>query len=407
MPLPQTQVMNDDKVGMQYSGFFRITADVSDVILDETSIIELFQTESLLSPSLETTVTIQSTIHNIPTVKNYDEFRNAALTIYSYNPNIDNGKIFTNTQTIYRLADRKAINYNVEEFVLHACDPTLIKNHMTRISQFYPCKTPTQVAEIAFNTIGAEFETEPSSPAKDYQATNLHPFQVLAEQADTALAQGADPSFLHFMTFKDGGTGIHQFKSLKKMTQQASKFTYVWSEKGFGIQLGYPHNIMYYEFPCDFDLLTDILNGIGPDGSNQTSVNTVNTFNGISSLLSELGGKLGLYGMGTSIVRNTQSDINNPDGCVTNVEKYASLRQARLSLIRPEDTALKLIVPYNGYLHAGDVITVKFPSKFTDDLDYGSGDYIIVTLTHNIKGGSGYGTTSLDLASKTIGEGLS
>jgi hypothetical protein len=274
---------------------------------------------------------------------------------------------------------------------------------MTRISKFFSCQTPTQVTSFALNTIGAELETESSAPPKDYQATNLHPFQVVQEQADTALANGSDPSFLHYMTFKDGGTGIHNFKSLVNLTKKSSKWTYVWNEKGFNIQLSNPNNIMYYEFPCDFDILTDILNGIGPDGSNQTSVNVVNPFNFTSSLL---GGKIGKGGgMGSAINTAVTSDVNNPDGCNTDVEKYASLHQARMNLIRPEDTALKLIVPYNGYLHAGDIITAVFPSKFTQELDYGSGNYIIVTLTHNIKSG-GYGVTILDLASETVGQGL-
>ncbi len=406
MPLNSQPQKSIQEMKIPYSGFSIAHVDVPDNILDETSTLESFQTESLLSPSLETTVKIQSTIHN-QVVKDYDQFREAEMVLISHNPNIDDDKKFTNSQTIYRMSNRVMVNYNVEEFILHACDPTLINNHLTRISDFYRCKSPTEVAGAALTSIGAVVDLEESAPRKDYQATNLHPFQILSEQADTALAGGNDPSFLHFMTFHDGGSGIHNFKSLYNMTKQPSKWIYVWNEKGMGMQLGNPHNIMHYEFPCDFDLLTDILNGVGADGSNQTTVTSVGTFNFINSLVGTAENIIKLSpfgGMGTSINKPVTTD-HNLDGCPTQVEQYIALRQARLSMIRPEDTALRLTVPYNGYLHAGDIITARFPSKYSTDLDYGSGDYIIVSLTHNIKGG-GYGVTILDLASQSIGRGI-
>jgi hypothetical protein len=53
------------------------------------------------------------------------------------------------------------------------------------------------VSDVLVNCAGAiNPDIEPSLPARDYIAENIHPFQVVNQQAEVALAGGNDPSFL-------------------------------------------------------------------------------------------------------------------------------------------------------------------------------------------------------------------
>jgi hypothetical protein len=67
---------------------------------------------------------------------------------------------------------------------------------------------------------------------------------------------------------------------------------------------------------------------------------------------------------------------------------------------------LRLTVPWYPELHAGKVIHIELQNKVENTLlNYGSGDYLIVSLTHNIKRG-GMATTTMDCVSTTVGEGV-
>ncbi|MEX0596051.1 MAG: hypothetical protein WD512_06075, partial [Candidatus Paceibacterota bacterium] len=236
---------------------------------------------------------------------------------------------------------------------------------------------------------------------------NIHPFQVIAEQADVAL-NGSDPSLLHYITYINNGSQ-HHFRSIKNLTQGGIQAEFTYNEKGFDQQLGNPFNIMAYEFPCDFDLLTDILNGLGPDGAPSASLTTINTFTGSASLVN---GEIGdCSGMGGSLLAEGETDTGNPDdNCGTHLEDWAAVRQARVSLLQPDKIALKILVPIHPELHVGDMVYVNFINKHDPppnggNLNYGSGDYLVVNLNHTIKSG-GLGITTLELSSKSIGNGI-
>jgi len=382
----------------QASGLFIVSLDVEGQLVVETSVPEIQLRESLLSPTLESSAIIQSTIHT-SWERNFDNLKGRVIGFQLASPAFEDD-VLQVEQIIFRMENRKRINEQTEEYTLQAVDPTIITNHSTRISKMYKCQTPDVVVTEAMAAIDAQVDIEKTTPARDYAATNIHPLQVLAEQADVALFAN-EPDLLHYMTFKDGGT--HHFRSIKSLTQEKSKFAFVYNEKGFGLQLGDPHNIMYYEFPCDFDLLSDILNGVTITGERSASAITVNPTTASGNIVRGKVGENG--GMGGNVAVDAQTSTGtNDDACGSHVEDYAALRQARLALIQPSNIALKITVPFNPILHAGDMIDVTFWNKELGALLYGTGNYLIVTLTHNMKAG-GYGVTNLDLISKTAGDG--
>ena len=94
------------------------------------------------------------------------------------------------------------------------------------------------------------------------------------------------------------------------------------------------------------------------------------------------------------------------DGCETAIEQYLHLRPPRMALLQSDKISLKMIVPFNPLIHAGDTIDVKFYAKRDDVDDYGSGKYLIVNMVHNIKpGATMYGTTSVECVSRTVSQG--
>lgn len=393
----------DNNFGTEYSGFFALDFPPSlknGGIFNEMAVTEIQLNESLLSASLETSILFQSSIHTLP-MKNYDDFRNSEVKVKMANPNIMTGPddpfILETTQRIYRLENRKPMSYQLENFTIKACDQSLLNNEVTRVSDYYKCLTPSEVAHRALSALGvANVDIEESFPPRDYNAANIPPFQILAEQAEVALATN-DPSFLHFMTFKNGAT--HNFKSLRTMANQSPVWSYVYNVKGLGGQLGNPYNIMAYEFPCDFDLLSDIQNGVGMG----TSVISMNPFSGSTGIVGGNINEAGGMGNGNNV--DIVSDINTTDdNCGVQAEDYTPLRKSRIGLIQPEMISLRLLVPFNPLLHAGEMINVAFHSSLNGELDYGSGDYLIVNMNHTIKTG-GYGVTTMELVSRSIGHG--
>ena len=80
------------------------------------------------------------------------------------------------------------------------------------------------------------------------------------------------------------------------------------------------------------------------------------------------------------------------------VEHYIHKRTEPISLLHREMIDLKMIVPFNPTLHVGYLINAFFTSKRapgSENLDFGSGTYLIAHMTHNIKVGD-YSTTTLE-----------
>jgi hypothetical protein len=76
-----------------------------------------------------------------------------------------------------------------------------------------------------------------------------------------------------------------------------------------------------------------------------------------------------------------------------------------MSLLDQDKIALRLTVPFSPFLHAGDVIDVSIPDKGVGNGEvYGSGKYLISSMTHNIKAG-GLGITTLECVSNTVAAG--
>lgn len=393
---------------------FTVNLGVSDpALLYEVAITGIALTESLLSPTLQTTLVVQDTIHTVP-VKNLDLYKNVDVEI-----NIERkvNRLFNTFETmkvkqkIFRLDNRARFTPMIEKFTLQACDPSLLTNAEKRVSKSWECQTPTAiVTDILQRCLEVKnIVVEESGPPRTYFAENIRPFQAIAQQADTALARGDDPSFLHFMTYDITGGGTHHFRSLAQMTKQPISYEFIFSEKGTTPNLySDPHQIITYEFPCDFDYLSDILNAEGE----RATLFDINPANGVRSML---GNQSTGCGMGGSYASESFTDKGSSDKCELNVEKYALLRQARMGLLDQDKIALRMTVPWNPELHVGQMIKVTFPNipsganyeeiPADQRKDYGTGDYLIVTMTHNLNSG-GFATTILDCVAKTIGQGI-
>lgn len=387
--------------------------DVGTPELVDINVTEVNLTESLLTPGLQTNLVVQSKISSDQEYgkKNLDNYyakavkinlERAVIPLYAADQFSGVDSKLEVYQVIYRLSKRKRLNYDIETFELDACDPSLIKDAKTFVSKSWPCSPASQVvSDILKGCIGApNIDVEPSSPPKEYVATNIHPFQAIYQNSEVALSAQQDPSFIHYMTYRNLGT--HHFRSLTSLAQQSEVWKFTYSDKG-SADAGYanPYHIMKYEFPCDFDLLSDVLNGYDENGNDITVVSTMNY----------LTGKFGMFGQASdcgnspymvSSITGTEADQGV---CNPNIEQYLIKRKPRMSLLDQDKVALKLTVPFSPFLHVGDVIDVSIPDKGTAKGDlYGSGKYLISGLTHNIKAG-GLGITTLECVSNTVAAG--
>lgn len=380
---------------------------VPDNILNEASLVEIYLGESILNPVLTTTISVQDTAS---VYKNLDAYKGAYVDLSMYNPNIGEDYTLDVKQVIYRIENRMPMNYNSESFNLQACDETLLNNARVRISYFWQCSNPGSIVDQVLNCAGAKNIIMPKPPSniRNYQAANIHPFQIIAEQADFSINSNNDPSYLHFMTYRKFGS--HHFESFQDMTKKAPVWYYYYNEKGQDTQqIGDPHSIMQYSFPCEFDLLSDIMNGLDFNPEYKTSMISVNPQSGEMYLVGGQVGDYGCGGIGGVISASAFSNMNSSqdDGCETAIEQYLHLRPPRMALLQSDKISLKMIVPFNPIIHAGDMIDVKFYAKRDDiEYDYGSGKYLIVSLTHNIKpGATMYATTTLECVSRSVGTG--
>ena len=395
---------------------FEVSFDgTNDPLFADLSAKEITMTESLLTPGLQTSIKFNSFFHN-PIIKVLDNFKTAIANITVVRPILGDFGMLDRldiSTRIYRLENRKLINNNNEEFTLQGCDDTLLNDARNLVSKSWKCVNPSSIVdEVLQSCVGAvNREVETSSPSRDYIAENIHPFQVISQQADVALAGGNDPSFVHYMTYekfrKGDPRGLHNFKSLKSLTagnKGVARFFH--QETGIYAGYGHPESILTYTFPCDFDYLSDILNGLDVDGSYMSSLVVINP---MLKQLSLLGNKAAGCGMGAGQYMTSFTNFNSAkdqDSCNTDVEKHLLLRQARMSLLERDKISLRLTVPWNPILHAGKMIEVYMPNKQTEKFDnYGFGLYLIHSLTHNIKAG-GYSTTTMDCVAQTVGGGI-
>lgn len=385
-----------------------VSFDVPKRFMEQTTAMEVILGESLLTPGLQTSVKVHSYLHNLP-IKDLDVFKGVEMQIQlerKVNELYGVTKDMEVWQTVYRIDTRKLINNNVEEFIFHACDPTLLDDAATLVSKMWKCTTPSAVvSDVLSSCAGAKvLDIESSGMARDYIAENIHPFQVVAQQANVALAAGDDPSFLHYMTYHAHGT--HHFRSLNSLTKKTPIIEYFFSEAGDNAESnGYsnPFKIMTLSFPCDFDLLSDILNGVNANGQN---INSTGLFNLVTKQFNTFGNQLigcGIGGGNMKMAMTNQDSASQQNACPDYAYLYLQKRQARMNLLESDKIALRITVPWNPELHAGELIKLTLKNKNDpDQLNYGSGEYLIVSMTHNIRRG-GFGTTTMDCVSKTVG----
>lgn len=369
---------------------------------------EIILSESLLTPGLQTNIRVHSYAHSSPP-KDLDHFKGCTVQIFLNRKILERYKLDPNMvvqQTVYRIENRRLINNVTEEFFIHACDPTLLTDAATLVSKLWKCTTPSAVtADVLRNCAGAtKLDIEGSLPARDYMAENIHPFQVVNQQMQAALAAGNDPSFLHYMTYQNLGT--HHFRSLYSLTKAAPVMEYKYSEVGIIDGYADPYNLMTYQFPCDFDLLSDILNGIGPDGADINSAVFVNP------LLKQFGifGNQAIgCGIGGGVLKAAMTNFmsaQQQNACPDYSQFYLQKRQARMGLLEQDKIALRIVVPWCTGLNVGKIIRINLYSKeMPDQVIYGSGDYLITHLTHNIKYNS-LSTITMDCVARTVGQGV-
>lgn len=392
----------------------------------EITIREITLGESLLTPGLQTSVLVNSFLHASPDregkigpPKDYDDFKNKKMEIIIERPLLKSFGLLSYlavSQRIYRVDQRKLLNNNNEQFRIHACDDSLLNDARSLVSHPWKCTAPSDVVRHVLQTCAgvpnSNLDIESCTPIRDYIAENIHPFQVVAQQANASLANGNDPSFVHYMTYENFGT--HHFRSIYSLTKEAPAVpkSFVFSETGAASGYGHPYSIMTYNFPCDFDLLSDILNGIDVDGTFINSMIGSNPMAGTHSLFGNQAAMCGLGGGVMNLGKTNYGTEKDQDQCPSEIEKYLLKRQARMSLLEQDKIALSLTVPWNPMLHAGKMIDVELPRKGVEGagggenkLLYGSGRYLIVNLTHTIKNG-GFSTTTMECVAQTAGQGI-
>jgi hypothetical protein len=385
-------------------------SDIPDYLTNQITVQEIMLGESLLTPGLQTSVHVHSSINELP-VKDLDLFKNTLMSIDIEKSLLAKFRLPTTMnvrQTTYRLDNRKFINNNTEEFYIHACDQTLLDNAATLVSKLWKCTTPSKVVSDVLSTCaGAKsLDIEPSDPARDYIAENIRPFQVVAQQANAALAGGNDPSFLHYMTYENLGT--HKFRSLYSLTQQPAVAEYFFQEIGSMAGHAFPFSVLTHNFPCDFDLLSDILNGVGYNGQNN---NVLSTFNALSRSFNIHGSTAYGCGIGSGMPKlsmTNEGTASQQDACPDYSRLFVHKRQARMGLLEQDKIALRIMVPWIPILNVGKIIRLNMPNKEDETgttLNYGSGDYLIVSLKHHIKRGQP-STITMDCVSRTVGQGI-
>lgn len=404
-----------------------IGVEDKELMFSELSVTNVYVHESILSPTVQISVTFVDSVHLIKNFLQYKiakgEMPNLSMTVINPMFNIEgrgphgvtrDAELPINNFQVYRMDSRRPLNYHMEQFTLHICSPSIIKNQIYRMSDFYKMKELSKVVEDAMDSVGIKKNVrsiEKTDIHRDYISNNQHPFQVIAEITDMAMKDN-HAQYLHYMTTEEV-QGKHYFISLKKLLNNAEKkgfkpdFNYEYSEKGANETFTI-NDIMTYEFPCDFDTLLDLSGGIihnKEDHKNhKPSMVSINPFDGgIFMVDGKIHGDKKLRGFGGALNAGAWSNKNNfeapgltsrPSG----VEKYLHKRTENITFLHRERIDLKIVVPFNPRLHVGNLIDVSFYSKRekgSKNKDYGSGIYLVCHMTHDVKVGN-YGTTILE-----------
>jgi hypothetical protein len=248
-------------------------------------------------------------------------------------------------------------------------------------------------------------QIDSAGPARDYIAENIHPFQVIQQQCNVALYEEENPDFLHYMTFEgQQGKGKHWFRALKYLENNGGIYqTYSNIEGGVG-GVDSERKVISFSFPCDFDLLSDLLNGIDEDGKPFNSLTVMNPMTGSMDVL---GGSIGGCGIGGGNAKQALTNMGSAEqqnSCNLAVEKYLLLRQARMGLLERDKISFRMTIPWDPDLHVGMKVGFNHYSKGENAGVplYGSADYLVVALKHNIQLG-GFATTTVDCIHTTIG----
>lgn len=386
--------------------------------LEDVTVKEVIIGESLLNPSAHAAVTLQSAMYFRPT--NWNFFRCQPIEIDIKDNSGNPARTMKVKQQIYRCDNRKFTVTNtgqVEELTLHSIDQSILTDAETIWEKSWPCSTPAAVVREAMSKIGVtRFRlVGGTGPGRPYVAETIHPLQVIQQQANVALYNGNDPSFLHYMTIQEQtGENVHNFRALAElMSNQHTPYDIVAADtaesggRAFSDAFGDSfasaamRTAVTFSFPCDYDVLSDILNGINCDGQNMNDSRLFNLSSGDSS--SAMGAITQAANIFKSLTNLGTAQQHNT--CETNVEKYLHTRQARMALLEKDKIAFRVTLPWSPWLHVGGQINFIWINRYIKSKkQYGSGKYLILHLTHNIQYG-GYATTTLDCITNTFGRG--
>jgi hypothetical protein len=373
------------------------------------NISHVTMTESLMSPSLQTKIHAQSYRHP-GYIKNWDKLAYQKVKIKAWRDilkDIGQNHELIVENTTFRVSSRTARSDQIDSLDIMAIDDDALSNAKKRMSKSWKCTTPSEIVSDVLNGC-VKVQTKPfleqSTPARTFFAENIHPYQVIAQQADVALANQNDPSFLHFITYENI-LGKQHFESLYKMTRKKETWAYDYNERGdLESTWENPYAILAYTYPCDYDLLSDEMNGAG----NQ-SLMAINPFSGAHSILGGSNSGCGMGGQETDTAFTNKGSAAAEGNCEIDVEKHKLTRTARLGLLDQDKVAMRVTVAFNPNLHVGQMVKLTTYNKQSTSKgelylqpDYASGYYLISALTHRLVNG-GFGTTVLDCISKSVG----
>ena len=386
-------------------------------VLEQTTMKEVTLSESLLTPGVQTTIKIESAndLVDLP-VKNLDLLYNKTMLIYAKreilkNETQGNQKYeFSTAQRVYRLSDRKPKNYQAEEFNLHGCDPSLLEDVKTWVNSGWSCKSPSDITRQVFvNCLDVgpdQYDVQDSHPTRDFIAENLHPFQVIRKQAEAALDKPKDPSFVHFMTYQNRGHDdipTHNFRSLTAMAKQTPEWEFTYSAKSSdSANYSRPGDIMKYNSPCDFDLVSDLMNGYNEDGEQEGNI-IQRSWDATKAFLYETVNGLPSCNGVPDIIMDQETMQSVYGGCPTITPEAIVYRASRMALLDKDKIAMQITIPFNPQMNVGRTIDIVFYDK-NNEKNYGSGRYLITNMLHNLKSG-GFGVTVLDCVSDTVAAG--
>lgn len=375
---------------------------------------EITLTESLMSPTLQTRILVQSSKYP-GYVRNLDDWKGTTVSLRVNRPLLEDfgyeSELYLEN-TVISVSERKPLSIALDQYIITAADSTSLLNASKRVSKSWKCTPPHAiVGDVLSSCVGApNIVLEACEPNRTFFAENLYPYQIVAQQADVALAGQNDPSFLHYMTYENI-TGTHRFESLYGMTRKSPVFSFEQVERGqIDVTWANPNAILKYEFPCDFDSLSDVLNGYDQNGVDQNALLLINPFNGIHSIIGGTNAGCGMGGQATDTAFTNKVSAAAEGNCEIDVEKHKLKRTARLGLLDRDKVAMRLTVGFNPALHAGKMINAQFHNKqdingqLSVEPDYGTGTYLISGVTHHLKTG-GYCTTVIDCISESVGQG--